>query len=336
MQLIGITMKFRRQDESGSVTTVVALCLVVLIGLVALVVDTGYVMNIRNELQNAADAAALAGARSLFLSSLQAGEPNWIAAQEAATDVVRSNRSSNQPLIDAQVQVGYWNLISKILQPTSITKTANDLPAVMVTVSKVSGSNGGPVALAFAPVLGIDTMAVSAQAMAVIGYPKEVDAGQAFPLAILKALADEYWDQDPPPSFRIGSSYHYPTSEAGQWTSFEVDANNVPTIRDLIANGNPGALVAGQDQIWIQPGTKTALYSDVANMIGQIVLLPVVEDLSTHARVPVIGFVPFYIEASVGGSDKYIQGHFVPNHLVPKSSPGGPQYGALTPPRLVR
>jgi Flp pilus assembly protein TadG len=329
-------MKSRRQGESGSVTTIVALCLVVLIGLVALVVDTGYVMNIRNELQNAADGAALAGARSLYLSSLQAGEPNWIAAQEAAVDVVRSNQSSNRPLLDAQVQVGYWNLISKVLQPTSIANTVNDLPAVMVTVSRVSGSNGGPVALVFAPVLGIDTLPVDAQAMAVIGYPKEVDVGQAFPMAILKALADEYWDKYPGQTFRIGSSYHYPTSEAGQWTSFKVDANDVPTIRDLIANGNPEALVADQDQIWIEPGTKTALYSEVANLVGHTVLLPVVEDLSTHGLVTVKGFVPFYIEAAVGGSGKYIQGYFDPNYLVPKSSPGGPQYGALTPPRLVQ
>jgi Flp pilus assembly protein TadG len=329
-------MKLRRQDESGSVTTVVALCLVVLIGLVALVVDTGYVMNIRNELQNAADAAALAGARSLFLSSLQAGEPNWIAAQEAATDVVRSNRSSNQPLLDAQVQVGYWNLISKILQPTTIVNTDNDLPAVMVTVSRATGSNGGPVALAFAPILGIDTMAVGTQAMAVIGYPKEVDAGQAFPVAIYEGLVQEYWDTDPPQSFKIGSKYHYPTSEAGQWTSFKVDANDVPTIRDLMEYGNPTTLEAGKDKIWIQPGTKTTLYNDVANMIGQVVLCAVVRDLSSHAFVDLLGFVPFKIEAVSGGSDKYIQGHFVPNHLVPKSRPGGPEYGALTPPRLVQ
>ena len=329
-------MKLRRQDESGSVTTAVALCLVVLIGLVAMVVDTGYVMNIRNELQNAADAAALAGARSLFLSSLQAGQPNWIAAQEAATDVVRSNQSSNRPLVDAQVQVGYWNLNSKILQPTSIANTANDLPAVMVTVSRDSGSNGGPVALVFAPVLGVDTMPVDVQALAVIGYPKEVDAGQAFPLAIYEGLVDEYWDRDPPQSIKIGSKYHYPTSEAGQWTSFKVDANDVPTIRDLIEYGNPTPLVAGQDQIWIEPGTKTTIYNDVANMVGQVVLCAVVRDLSSHAFVDLIGFVPFQIEAVSGGSDKFIQGRFVPNYLVPKSRPGGPQYGALTPPRLVQ
>ena len=329
-------MKLRRQDESGSVTTAVALCLVVLIGLVAMVVDTGYVMNIRNELQNAADAAALAGARSLFLSSLQAGQPNWIAAQEAATDVVRSNQSSNRPLVDAQVQVGYWNLNSKILQPTSIANTANDLPAVMVTVSRDSGSNGGPVALVFAPVLGVDTMPVDVQALAVIGYPKEVDAGQAFPLAIYEGLVDEYWDRDPPQSIKIGSKYHYPTSEAGQWTSFKVDANDVPTIRDLMEYGNPTPLIAGQDKIWIEPGTKTSLYNDVANKVGQVVLCAVVQDLSSHAYVDLIGFVPFEIEAVSGGSDKFIQGHFVPNYLIPKSSPGGPQYGALTPPRLVQ
>ena len=72
-------------------------------------------------------------------------------------------------------------------------------------------------------------------------------------------------------TFRIGSAYHDPTG--GQWTSFLADANNVPTIRDLIDNGNPSELKIG-DQIWIEPGTKTTLYSDAADRIGDTFLLP--------------------------------------------------------------
>jgi Flp pilus assembly protein TadG len=54
------------RDESGSVAVITAVCLVFLIGFVALVVDVGHLYSVRNELQNAADAAALAGARALF------------------------------------------------------------------------------------------------------------------------------------------------------------------------------------------------------------------------------------------------------------------------------
>jgi hypothetical protein len=189
--------------------------------------------------------------------------------------------------------------------------------------------------MAFAPVLGIERLPVSAQALATIGFPQKVEPGEAFPLAIYKDLVEEYWAQEPAPSFRIGSTYHYPDSEAGQWTSFLVDANDVPTIRDLMENGNPDPLEVGMD-IWIQPGTKTSLYNTAANMIGQTVLCAVVDDLSTHEYVTLRGFVPFEIEAVSGGSDKFIQGHFVKDCLIAKSTPGGPNYGAVTPPRLTR
>ena len=79
----------------------------------------------------------------------------------------------------------------------------------------------------------------------------------------------------PPPAipyiFRIGSSYHYGTCESGQWTSLLVDANDVPSVRGLIENGNPTQLSIGTE-IWIQPGTKTSLYNDV--IVPSVALLP--------------------------------------------------------------
>ena len=110
------------------------------------------------------------------------------------------------------------------------------------------------------------------------------------------------------------------------------DANDVPTVRDLIANGNPTAVSIG-DSIWIQPGTKNSLYNDV--IVPSTALLPVVQDVSssTHAKAMVLGFGPFMITASVGGSSKYIEGHFVAGYQVPIAAGGGPAYGAFIPRR---
>ena len=186
----------------------------------------------------------------------------------------------------------------------------------------------------FATVVGMNTFNVSAVATAVMTSPGTALTGALLPVAIGKDVADQAASHNSPlTKFRIGSDYHYPTSEAGQWTSFKVDSNNVPTIRDLIANGNPTPLSVGDD-IWIQPGTKTTLYSSIP--VGSDVLLPVVQNIDTHAYVKVIAFIGFHITASVGGSGKYIEGYFLPDFYTSNTSGVGPNYGAFSPPKLVQ
>jgi hypothetical protein len=133
---------------------------------------------------------------------------------------------------------------------------------------------------------------------------------------------DSHWNDDPPTSFRIGSAYH--DEDGGEWTSFLVDANNVPTIRDLINNGNPTPLKVG-DQLWIQPGTKSTLYEDFSVNIGKIGLLPVVpDDFATHEYAPIVAFCAFYVEDAGGsGSSAYVQGHFVKDYVDYDATPGG-------------
>lgn len=58
-------MKLFRKEESGQALVLVALAIVVLLGFAALVVDVGVMANTRSRSQNAADAAALAGASLL-------------------------------------------------------------------------------------------------------------------------------------------------------------------------------------------------------------------------------------------------------------------------------
>src|SRR5580704_6249115 len=52
-------------SRPGAIVPMTALCLIGMLGFIALVVDLGVLMIIRNECLNGADAAAMAGARTL-------------------------------------------------------------------------------------------------------------------------------------------------------------------------------------------------------------------------------------------------------------------------------
>ena len=325
------------RNESGATAVVVGLLSVVFLGFAAMAVDFSHLMVVRNELQNAADAAALAGA-SAFYPSTTPPTPNWIAAETSASNAIRLNKSDGVNLVNCEVGSGYWNLSQTPfgLQPQSITPGDKDAPAVKVRVSRSAGMNAGPVVPFFARILGIDSVSASAEAVAVVASPGSVAPGALFPVAISKAVADQAGDyNDDTKTIKIGSSYHYPDSQAGQWTSLDLDRNDVSTIRDLIENGNPTPLKIG-DNIWIQPGTETTLYSSVP--VGKEVCLLVVDAIlsdTTHSEVPIYAFIGFHIIGSVGQNEKYIEGHFIPDFYFRPGGPIGPNYGAYTPPRLV-
>jgi Flp pilus assembly protein TadG len=327
--------------QSGSVGPVAAIGLVALLGLGALVLDLGRLVSVKGELQKAADAAALAGARALNVDMSVPSitwTPHWSNGQTKATQTAAENQVDRNQVSDSQVQVGYWDLswswnsAPADLKSQGISPGATDVPAVKVTISKATGQNSGPVSFLLAPILGKSSSEISASSVAVLisQLPvSSIPAGDAFPMATPKHWVDTLWNPNADSaSFRIGSSFHSP--DGGQWTSFLIDANNVPTIRSLIDNGNPGPLHVG-DLIYIEPGTKDSLYSYAQERIGYTVLLPVVgDDFETHTHTPLLAFVPFYIEAAEGGSEKYIQGHFVPKWTDPGSggSKDVPNYGA--------
>jgi hypothetical protein len=339
--------------ESGQILVFAALSLIVLCGMAALAIDIGHALVVRHELQNAADASALAGAGNLFPVG-----PDWIRAEGSASSSIPWNKSDGQSLSDGQVQSGYWNLdqIPPGLQPQSIIPGPRDVPAVKVTVHRADGNNGGPMPTSFTKVLGISNIPLKAQAVAVVSSPGIVKPGTLFPVAISKALAEQYGSyKDPSSPVIIGSPYHYGDSLAGQWTTFMDDFNDVTQLRDLIPDGNPQQVninTSGNcpipnpnnDCIWIQPGTENTLYDNpnsesVSKYVDQVVVLPVVGDVlleATHEMAPVIGFVGFHIISATGGSTKQIVGYFVDDFTVQGSGGAGPHYGALTPLYLVQ
>lgn len=335
--------------QRGVVVIWFALLLPVLLGFAALAVDLARLGTVKAELQNAADAAALGGARSL---SDPGGEPyNWSAATVAAEDFARRNSANAARIRDVAIETGYWNLPdpSLGLRDTLTTPVAGDLPAVQVTVAITSTRNNGPLRFFFAPFLGIDDSDIQASATAVLPAP-EGGTGM-FPFAFNDCILSSLWDSDTnspvldgsgdPIIFRIQDPYPDASCYAGEWTTFDTPENNVPAIRDLMDDGNTTPLSVG-DPTWILPGTKATLYQKVKNeFIGKEVPIVVVDNIpgkkGWQTITAIIGFK--ITGASHQGKNKYVEGHFISNELFGGLNPGsgnGTPLGAYTPPVLVR
>jgi hypothetical protein len=91
-----------KQDDSGAIAIVVALFAVVLFGFAALVVDVGNAADVKAQASTAADAGALAGARTL--ASLANTNPETVpsALEAAVYDEVTSTVDRTFPVTDSQ------------------------------------------------------------------------------------------------------------------------------------------------------------------------------------------------------------------------------------------
>lgn len=354
-------------ETSGAVAVITGIALVAICGAAALATDWGHLSSVQNELQVAADASSLAGARGIckpISGGLSfATVPNWVEGAAITSEILQKNSADGVLLANADIQLGVWSLdwqwstaprdattgaIQLLPQSTPLDTT--HIPAVRIKIDKKAGSNSGPVQFSVARVMGFADASPSAQSVAAV-FPrkgkgiKSVPPQSCLPFATPLTWVTQHWDDDPPTSFRIGSTYH--SEDGGEWTSFLIDANNVPTIRDLILNGNPDPMTALVDNIYIQPGTKSVLYSDLAVDVGKIGLLPIVaDDFATHEYTLLLGFVPFYLEETGGsGNSAYVQGHFVKDYVFydanpgPDDPPSGTNYyfgGDAATPSLVR
>ena len=101
------------QDERGMVAVTMAILLVALLSFAALAVDLSSLFLVRNELQNAADGGALAGARDLYQNSGEAINTgcNALAVTAATANIaqnlaveVNADTSANT----GDVQRGHW------------------------------------------------------------------------------------------------------------------------------------------------------------------------------------------------------------------------------------
>lgn len=243
------TIKIKWCNEKGVVAPLVAIMLSVLLGAVALAIDVGYMMNTRTELQRIADAAALAGARTLgrlyecnadLASCTQpmpyedqlTYEPDAAIIKQASMDVGLQNQAGGSKtgitIIENEIVIGNWDGAAHTLTANSISPDA-----VRVTVRR-DGSANGPITTFFARIFGINTVDVSATATAALTGESSVGPGKVIPVGIsyawyLNKGANNFCDQ--PIKFYPSND---PESCAGWTTFFNKNASASYLRKDIL------------------------------------------------------------------------------------------------------
>lgn len=176
----------RLKDQRGASAIIIAIVLAVLIGFAALAIDVGYLYATRNELQNVADAAALAAAGQLgylytdILTPAQVAvyvysDTNEPQIKDAAEEIGLENRAAGKDVIidENDVEVGIWDLDNR-----TFSADPNQPNAVRVQTRRDDTVATGKVALFFARLLNIDEAAVTAFATAALTPPDSVLTGK--------------------------------------------------------------------------------------------------------------------------------------------------------------
>lgn len=322
-------------NQNGGIAIITALLLTAFLGLAALGIDSGYMVATKNELQNAADAGALAGAWQLS----KGGDENAI--KDTAKDTVGQNKASNGniSLELSDITIGKWDLEERKFTISSL----EDANAVKVSIQNHDLN------LFFRS----DNESLGAEAVAIVGSagtPDTVDKGILLPLAISKWIADKADEYNSPSNtVKIGSDYHYDNDPyndvfAGQWTSFTEDKNNAKYLKGLITNGNPDPLSVG-DSIYIQPGTMAFGYHEdyLGLYVGKNVVFALVDAVlrdETKKFIPVYSFISFRITNLLDKNKKGIEGYFVEDIYAGGGGASGNVpyygYGINSSPKLVQ
>lgn len=338
----------------GVVTVLAALMMTLLLGVAALAVDLGLLFLAKYELQSAADAGALAGARQLH--ALDSGV-DWDGGEQRADAVSRRNGNFGRLITEPEAVAGYWDPVlgGSVLSRDAIIDPSHVFPGVTVVIRREAGLNGGPIRPFFAGLLGIAAMDVAVSSTAVVAGPGRVGVGDMFPFVLSHCLYKHFWDTDlqnmgprldpntgEPYIFRLGPNWPMaPCEETGVWSTYLEEINSLSAIRTLVDTGNPEPLVIG-DVIWVQPGMRNTLYQSIrdCSVLGtqecEFATVAVVDDVSKKLLMPIEAFACLRILSAHAGSLPYISAQ-MSKECVPAGGGGiGPSYGAVSPPKLVQ
>ncbi len=159
----------RESRRRGSIIVLSAFMIILLLAVVAFSVDLGFISMNKSQLQNAADAAALASAT--VLDHTPVGDENrFETARDFAVNIAEDNQPGYGELLkNADISFGTWDDSTKTF--TSIDTVANPIAnpnAVQIDVKR-TGASSNQVPLFFGKALGFSEVDVTASSVAVIG-----------------------------------------------------------------------------------------------------------------------------------------------------------------------
>ncbi len=256
-----------RVNQRGAVATLVAVSAILLLGLAALAIDISHLFVVRNELQNASDAGALAGARFLYNES---GTSVNNGANQMAYSAAVANLSE-RVAVDVHwnggnggdVQRGHWSFATRTftpndsLQPVALWDvTADELdrnPNFINAVRVKTRRQDRPAASFLARIFGYGNFILSSDAIAYIGFagtlvPFDVDE----PIALCRQSLNLTGEYTCSIGRMINSGHQVASHETAGWTSFSQvspcqGGTNASEVRSLVCgDGNPDPIILGE------------------------------------------------------------------------------------------
>lgn len=341
------------KGERAGVAAVAAIMLTVMVGMIGAVVDLGLLYATKNELQNAADAAALAGASTLVTYDQ---DRNVMAQPDVAITTAQQVALANQALgVNLQLRLeditlGLWVEPDKDFDPDHIGPSSdpNYLSACRVVVRRDNLANS-PVSTIFAGAVGFSVVNVTALSTAELGYAGSVGDGMVdLPIAV----KDDALTSDGSPICGQTISFHSENDENAEWTSFFTSPSNDPNVRDYVDGTlSVPALQVGDEVNVINGNLSTHTFDALAdrfqsegtdldgdgNADAWQVLLPVIGGTSSGASsATIVGFAHLIITEVRNAPYKEITGVLQCGLVVPGSTTGGGNFGSrATTPKLV-
>lgn len=233
----------RLVGERGSAVVQVAVALMVFTTLSAFVIDYGIQVVARSEIQNATDAAALAGASALAYENYSDRSATG-AATTAAVAMAGQNLVREQQLDATTADVTFPVCESSYEAAAS---GSPKLGCVQVTAYR-SATRSNAIPALFASVLGVASYGVAASA---IGEAKDANATDCLkPLAIPDRWSERY-PVNSPNSWSAGSTYHR-YDPANPAALLPVAQRDIYTAPDQIAAGT-GVRMTGTipNTVWL-------------------------------------------------------------------------------------
>ena len=264
----------KTNNQSGAIAVSTAIMLTMLVGFVALSIDTGHLVVTKNELRNAADAGALAGAINLYSNDgkvIQTGiiyAPDNVTViatkgcNEIAYNTAIKNYSDNNPVEvkwaggnAGDVERGHWSFgkgtptnppsLTRGFYPNAstaltglwdVSETDLDHDSSFINAVRITTRRETlPIVSFFAKIFGYDSFQQTATAVAYIGFAGTFGEGE---FEIPMAICEEFLGPQP---YTCGDTVMFEHAENAMWTNMEQpDLNADGSLSDTCnsADGN--------------------------------------------------------------------------------------------------
>ncbi len=313
-----------RRSESGQIFVWAAFLLPIMLVAAGLTFDVGNMINVRDELESAVDAAAVAAAQTIQDPNTTEAKMRQAAQTVAAKNNVASvskNANNAHPVQiglntsnaeGGDVVIGTYDFVTRTFVRANPPIDVTQVNAVQINARL--GSSAGTLPLAFGRLVGLNTYDTTKRALGVIGAP--VAAKPTAPIAVDKGLFTGKRRGFTSPDDIVVSTKDPANA---YWTGYFGGAN-ASVVKNMVEDPSLiPTLTVKVDKISLAGGNMTADYQAMKARWnpGDEIIIPVVNTDPDQTKGLVVGFALMRINAiKATGNPKYISGELLSKKIV--------------------